>query len=358
MKLLLDNIIFHLQKIGGISIYWKELLKRAISDSEVELQFISENREVDNYIYKELLSEVPELLNIPTIKSWINHRYLPLIPMKLQSNVIFHSSYYRALWNNKAKKVLTVHDFIYEHFDHGLKKSVHSFQKAVALLNADIVICISENTKQDLITLYPKFSEKDIRIIYNGVSNGYFPIKENKLDKQNVRPYLLVVGNRVGCKNFGATMDAYINYLATDYDLIIVGKPLNEDERRTLKECLNQIKIMTGVSEDELNRLYNDAHALIFPSTYEGFGIPIIEAMKAGCPVITTKESCIKEVAGDGGVYMDSLDAKGIIDAVKRINNPQYRKERINSGLIHSSQFSWDKTYEKVKNIYRELYYG
>lgn len=355
MQLLYDNIIFDLQKIGGISIYWKELIKHVMLDAEIELSFIQGKKQNQNFIYQTLVNDNPLINDIPHIRPFINNRYFPLIRLNKTSKVIFHSSYYRPFLDINSKKVVTVHDFIYEHFEKGLKKNVHAFQKKMALSNADIVICISENTKRDLISFYPKFKNKDIRVIYNGVSNNYFPIENLTHSGQFERPYLLVVGNRVGCKNFKNTIEAYRNYLVADYDLKIVGKPLTEEEKRLLMGCHDHIEIMNNVSEEKLNLLYNDAYALIFPSTYEGFGIPIIEAMKAGCPVITTEESCIKEVAGNGGVYMESLDAKGIIEAINRLNNKSYRNDIIANGLRHSSQFSWDKTYINVKNIYSEL---
>lgn len=354
MKLLLDNIIFQLQRVGGISIYWSELLSRILNDINIDTTFIPIKNENENYIRNELVAKFPEYLQKNKWNPLLNHRYAPIINSGNNSFDIFHSSYYRPYIGKSTKQVVTVHDFMYELFDSGIRRKVHSIQKRMAITNADIIICISENTKKDLLKFYPEFSNKDIRIVYNGVGETFRPLK--KSIEFTSRPYLLVVGNRVGCKNFGATINAYTEELYKKYDLVIVGKPLNDDEEKKLAPYSKYITIKTNVPEHKLNELYNNASALIFPSTYEGFGIPVIEAMKAGCPVITTKCSCMKEVAGNAGIYINSLDGNGIVEAVKRLTNFEYTHDIIELGLKQASKFSWDKTYHEVKKIYAELY--
>lgn len=350
MKLLLDNIIFSLQKVGGISIYWKEIIKRAVNDPEIELFFISKPSDQNNFIYQELIAEEPLVVNIPTASTYINNRYLPLITHKRTFN-IFHSSYYRPLYMPGVKKVVTIHDFIYEKFDKGLRKGIHSIQKTAAISNADIVVCISENTKTDLLTLYPKFSDKDIRVVYNGVSDGFHQL----LSKDPKNPYLLVVGNRVGCKNFQTTIQAFRKELYKDFKLKIVGRSLSEEEIQLFEGSIDRVDVLSNVTEKKLNELYNGAFALVFPSTYEGFGIPVIESMKAGCPVITTTSSCMKEVGGNAAIYMERIDADSIIQAVDRLKETSFRNTAIKRGIEHSHKFSWNKTYTEIKDIYREL---
>jgi mannosyltransferase len=354
MRLLLDNIIFDLQKVGGISIYWSQILSRAVKDTDIEVTAIPGNNMGKNFTFAEMTHRFPEIAHIRQWMPAINNRYFPIIGKYNAPKQIFHSSYYRPYYGANTKKVVTVHDFMYELFDSGLRKRVHSTQKRISIDNAEIIICISENTKADLLKLYPQFVNKDIRVIYNGVSDA-FHILDNAPYKAG-RPYLLVVGNRVGCKNFGATMIAYSEYLYKYYDLVIVGKPLSENECKILGEHQKSIVVKNNVPEAELNYMYNNARALVFPSTYEGFGIPAVEAMKAGCPVITTTKSCMREVVGNAGVYMDSQDEYGIVNAVKRLENESFMKTTVQLGLQQSSKFSWDQTYNGVKKIYTELY--
>lgn len=352
VNLLVDNIIFEIQKIGGISIYWAELLRRLLSDSDFNLVFAGLPGNHNNYIFQNLLEECPQLKEIRTWKPFVNNRYLPLIYPTNKTPLVFHSSYYRSLYSPNSCQIVTVHDFMYEIFDKGLRRKVHTLQKRNAIANADVVICISQNTKKDLLHYFPEFSNKDIRVVYNGVSDNYYKANYS----YNGRPYLLVVGNRVGCKNFEVTMRSYVSVLHENYDLVIVGKPLNEYESTILSPYLDSVKIFSGIPEEKLNELYNNASALLFPSTYEGFGIPIIEAMKASCPVITTTASCMKEVAGEAGIYLETISEEGMIDAVSILRNKNYVEEIKRKGLIQASNFSWDKTYRQVKDIYYEQY--
>lgn len=356
MNVLLDNIVFHLQKVGGISVYWKELLMRLFNESDINLYCINKSS-IENCIYQELNQNI-DLSKIRNLFPVINYRYFPII---LQNqNYICHSSYYRPFLISGAKKVVTVHDFMYERFDSGLKKYVHSLQKKLAIANADTVVCISQSTKQDLLRYYPEFSSKNIKIIYNGVGATFRRLDKLSLKQQVMElgfsgQFLLVVGNRVGCKNFVVTAEAF-QFLSQSFHLVIVGHPLSENEKRILGKSIDKVHVFTGINEEMLNYLYNQAFALLFPSLYEGFGIPIVEAMKAGCPVITTKYSSIPEIALNAGVYMQSNSAKAIIDCVTLLGNSDFRKEIELQGLLNSERFSWDNTYEQLLEIYRELY--
>ncbi|MGL4393567.1 MAG: glycosyltransferase [Fusobacteriaceae bacterium] len=109
------------------------------------------------------------------------------------------------------------------------------------------------------------------------------------------------------------------------------------------------------VSANDLNILYNFAHAFIYPSSYEGFGIPIIEAMKAGCPVITTKVSSIPEIAGDSVLYLDNISASEIVNKILDYENLEFRNTKISKGIENSKNFSWDICYNNVVKVYDEL---
>lgn len=255
MRILLDNIIFQLQKVGGISIYWKELITRLIKD-DVDLMFIPGKHEDRNFIYQELIKLIPNINNIPNWNPFINHRYIPIFKLYNNTRLIFHSSYYRPILGPNIKAITTIHDFIYEHFDNGLRKTIHTIQKKASIKNADIVICISENTKKDLLNFYPEFVNKDIRVIYNGVSESYYPLGNKFNVIQQKKPYLLVVGNRVGCKNFEQTIIAFREYLHNKFRLIIVGKPLSDDEKLCFGETIEDVIVKSNVPENELNILY------------------------------------------------------------------------------------------------------
>lgn len=356
MKLILDNIIFNLQKSGGISVYWFEIVEKILKLPDFKSFFIERNEVNTNIFRKELKIHENNIINAESSNIGFLSRYRPIKLNIKDEKFIFHSSYYRTLRkkikkNNNVKEVVTVHDFTYEHFNKGLKKWVHSYQKKKAIDSADVVICISQNTKRDLLYFYPEFSNKDIRVVYNGVSSDYFTIPGLTYEK-NISPFFLFIGSRAGYKNFDFTVKAISQ--TKDFFLKIVGGELSKKEIILLNEFLpDRWEFLNNINNKELNKLYNTTFALIYPSSYEGFGIPIVEAMKAGCPFIALKKSSIPEVAGNAGVLMEGLEMSFFNEAVFLITNN--RSEIINKGFIQVNKFSWNKCFDETINIYKQL---
>jgi glycosyltransferase involved in cell wall biosynthesis len=206
MNVIFDNIIFTLQKYGGISVVWHELLKRILLDSDFTPSFIDfPNQNIlrhqldipmDN-ILKNNLSKYP--LNI---QRYINPKITPV-------KGIFHSSYFRTVNDNNIINITTVHDFIYEYFSNGLIKRIHHHQKGSAIKHSKKIICISQNTKDDLLKFYPQINEEQVKVIYNGVSEDYYPLLQienhsiNKIIPFQSKEYILYVGGRrSNYKNF------------------------------------------------------------------------------------------------------------------------------------------------------------
>ena len=154
MNVVLDNIIFTLQRYGGISVVWTELLRRARIDKDLQVT------ELD--YTKDLTPRFMERYRVPAFKP--------------QEPTLFHSSYFRILPDSSVKNITTVHDLTYHFYRHGLAKAVHLWEERRALRHSEAIICVSENTKRDLLRFYPWYPEQKIHVVYNGVGDEFFPI--------------------------------------------------------------------------------------------------------------------------------------------------------------------------------------
>ena len=307
MRVVFDNIIYSLQRYGGISVVWYELLSRAKEDKDLDVVILDftngkELRFMERYRTPAYTAEPP---------------------------AIFHSSYFRILPQQGVHNVTTVHDLTYHFYRHGLAKAVHLWEEERALQHSDAVICVSENTKRDLLRFYPWVKEENVHVIYNGVSDVFHPISSVK--KQG---YLLYVGNtQVSYKRFDVAQEVSR----------ITGIPL---------------RVAAGVTTEQLNTMYNEALCLLYPSDYEGFGIPIIEAQKAGCPVIAQNASSIPEVIGEQGLMIThdtpQRMAQEMADIVRQLQS-RSTSQLIEIGKENAKRFSWDKTYQQTKQVYENI---
>lgn len=362
MKIVFDNIIFWLQRSGGGSVYWTELIKRFNKINSNDISFFDQVEPTNNIFRNQL-----ELNNLRLEKKFKLRlrRYLPFTE-KINQKSIFHSSYFRISNSHNAINVTTIHDFTTEKFRKGLPRWVNLTQKKIAVEKAKGVICISENTKKDLLHFFPKTDPKKIKVIYNGVSDDFFLVdpdflisKKNTLfsELENYK-YLLYIGHRTKYKNFELAVKAASRF-KEQYKLVVVGEKFSSQEESFVNRYFDkkQIIIFTGLSNTELNFLYNKAFALLYPSSYEGFGIPIVEAMKTKCPVIASNNSSIPEVAGSAALLYKDINEDKIINGIQQLQNIDFRNKIISQGLLQSKKFSWDKTFEEYLAYYKKLYY-
>jgi mannosyltransferase len=206
---------------------------------------------------------------------------------------------------------------------------VHLWEEKKALKHSEAVICISENTKRDLLRFYPWIPEERIHVIYNGVSDAFYPMPN--VEKKG---YLLYVGN---------TSVEYKRY---------------EVAQEVAKRTGIELVTACNVTSEQLNRYYNEALCLLYPSDYEGFGIPVIEAQKAGCPVVAQESSSIPEIIGSKGLMVKHASGEEMAAEMSEIVlelKSRAVNDIIEAGLENAKRFSWDKTYEQVKNVYLEI---
>jgi glycosyltransferase involved in cell wall biosynthesis len=360
MKIFLDNIIFSKSKNGGISNYWYELIQYLESKTDSDVSYFESKSDQDNFHRKKLSLPESKLISV---KSKGHNRLLP-ISFKYDEKIIFHSSYYRGLSGCKNKiEVTTVYDFIHSFYSNFPNKQIHNHLKFNAIKRSRGVICISHNTYNDLNKLYSIKKNQNTTVIHVGVSDDYFPIKNYTLEELNFinknkleDDFLLFVGGRTNYKNFDFA--ASLINKKSNLKLAVVGGGLLKDSEIKLfsKDGLERVLFFPSLENKELNILFNKAKALIYPSSYEGFGIPVVEAMRAGCPVIGLNNATIREVAENSAILLDSLSLTEFDTKTKNLNDSQWRNEVIEKGFIESKKYSWEKCSKETFEFYQFLY--
>jgi glycosyltransferase involved in cell wall biosynthesis len=229
-------------------------------------------------------------------------------------------------------------------------------KRAISL--ADIIIAISENTKKDLIKIYD-VPENKIKVVYlaNSLQSPSPQINDelkNKLELKN--PYIFYVGDREKYKNFKVLFDSYIRNFSEDFDLVCFGGTrFKNDELEKINRRIKKSIIQLNGSDELLASLYKHAFCFVYPSFYEGFGIPPLEAMSMGCPVIATNASSIPEVVGDAAILFDPHSNDELISAIKLIYDKSKRNELIKFGFEQEKKFSWDKMTKETLDIYKSI---
>lgn len=360
MKIFIDNIIFSLQKVGGISLVWKEILMRLSENVSHQVYILEYENARENFFRKQL--EFKENLVIPQNSIFLFFKRYMDVRFSTNEKGIFHSTYYRLARGKNIINVTTVHDFTYEYFFNGLVKRLHSWQKKRAILRSDGIICISESTKRDLLHFFPQFPKEKIRVIYNGADERFKRVDlQIPFSKQHLFEdfgYVIYVGDhKTKYKNFEIAVHAC--QLKKMKLLIIGGGPLSQKDKKKLDNSLGatNYKLLLNVSVEDLNQYYNRAYCLLYPSLYEGFGIPVVEAQRAGCPVIATYSSSIPEVIADVFFAVKDPTPENIAEKMQYLKlNSSRRSQTIEAGLEKALFFDWEKTYQQTVEFYKELY--
>ena len=364
MKIAFDPQIFSGQVYGGVSRYICEIASRICKNSEETVKIVAPmyvNAYLDN-LPKDILSgfQSPFPYEFLRLHQRVASMVFGDLMLRFMRPDIIHETYYfkYPLGPSSASRVLTIYDMIHEKFEsqfqYGDKTAKH---KAAAAARADHIICISESTKIDVMNILGIKPDK-ITVIRLGFDLMTSP---HNFVGHDGRDYLLYVGTRGGYKNFLPMLEAYASSeaLRSKYDFICFGGgAFNADELKEIHTLNLNPKNVIQLSGDDalLANYYKNASAFVFPSLYEGFGIPPLEAMSYGCPVVCSDTSSIPEVVGDAGQYFDPYDKKSMQEAIEIvINSSELRNSLIAKGYLRLKEFSWDKCANATLSVYKSL---
>jgi len=371
MEVIVDGIIYQYQSYGGISRLYSEILPRMCTmDDSIHISLLTSvglntPLPVHSHIHQCYLPPVERFLR-PTQLWWpfITHIRVSIarLKMKIAKGSIWHSTYYTMLPKWDGPVVVTVVDMIYERFGHlfnGLMNDLFRTQKRRCVVTADIVVCISETTKRDVQEFYSIDADK-IEVVPLAFSKSFRLL--NKIERSFFqaikRPFFLYVGDRPHYKNFQGLLHAYSAWMGEkEVDLIVVGKPWSREEKRSLSDLhiTDRVHLWKHVDDQTLCFLYNQALAFIYPSFYEGFGIPLLEAMACGCPVVASRIPSTIEIAGECPIYFEPKDTGDFLTALDTAFSEGRSSERVRLGLNLVNRYSWDNTARQTLEIYRGL---
>lgn len=266
--------------------------------------------------------------------------------------------------SNISKNIITVHDIIYYRYPENSLKKIFGKSAYKGLKNSNFLISISNFTKNDLIK-YFNIPEEQIKVIYHGIDKMFTPLKpacfediytNYNLDRNFL--YILHIGSNAPRKNLPVLLKAFYK-LINDFNIKNVRLlKINNIDYELIKRLNleNYVKVIDLVLEEDLPKFYNLADVFVFPSIYEGFGFPPLEAMACGTPVITSNTSSLPEVVGDAGIMLDPMDVDGFAKAIYEVlTNEGLRQDMIKKGLEQSKKFSWEKAAKETLEVYREV---
>lgn len=366
MLVAFDYQIFTLQEFGGISRYICSLASALSRHPDVRARIVAplhingylRDAEMNNLRLGQFVHRLPRTGLLISATSGALFRPL----CRVMRPDVVHETYYstKATCGLRVPRVLTVYDMIHEIFPEGFAPNdPTSRRKASAVKRVDHVLCISESTRRDLLERHglPEDRVSVTHLACNALPEAGPDVRELVGDGA----YLLYVGARSHYKNFYGLLEAYAAsaWLQGNFRLVCFGGgALTVGERSRMRGLgVPEVSVVqVGGGDERLASLYRNAAAFVYPSLYEGFGIPPLEAMSAGCPVVCSQTSSIPEVVGDAGEYFDPRQTDSIRSAIERVlQSSEYRQTLIERGQVRQQQFTWKRCATETLDVYRRL---
>ncbi len=362
IKIFFDYRIFFLQKYGGISRYFNEL-SNYIENSAIVApininHYLKNNKKSISFLN---LKKIPRytVKIIEKINDYSTDYYIDKIKPS-----ITHLTYFQNKMKIKKRGaiIITVYDLIHEKFYESYGHTKMKKIKQNYIDNADFIICISENTQKDLIDIYDVDPSKT-SVIYLGTNENLIKNESSlELDNKYIHNrYILFVGDRKRYKNFDLLLNAYANsrILKENFNLVCSGGGnFNKEEiKKILSLKLNFEKVINiQASDNELTNLYKNSSVFVFPSKYEGFGLPALEAMRNKCPTMLSDTQVFKEIFKNNTIYFDQNHFEDLkIKLEKLLFDEITKKKMILDAYEFSKKLSWENCAVQTKKIYEKF---
>ena len=360
-KILYDNQMFTFQRFGGVTRYFADLMYNLPADefiADMPMKFCENHYVTETYGHKYKKISFPDNYRVRRRIYALANDCMSRRAVKHSDYDIFHPTYYNPYFIDAIKRrqkplVLTIHDMTFERYPQEVliyDRTIPHKKRLIA--EADHIIAVSENTKRDIVELLGTATSK-ITVVHH----GYRPISD--VAPQLFDNYVLYVGERKGYKNFMPWLSAIRPILDNNPSLKIVctGAPFTAAELKQFAEWnISDRMRHISANDAQMASLYRHALCFVFPSHYEGFGIPILEAFNGGCPVCLSNASCFPEVAGDAAVYFNPNDAQSMHDTLKEVlTSKNLREELRQKGTTLSKEYSLERMVEQTCNVYRKL---
>ena len=360
MRVAFDEQIFAIQPYGGISRMFAELAQQFISEPDLGIQLLPLNAPVIN----RYALDQPDIRQHLAVRD-AGHEYYSLTryfmrirPRRGQD--IVHNTFYlpHGLASYPgAKRIVTIHDMIPEMMPETRRRLDFLTLKKHYVQRADHIICVSEATRDDLLEIYPTL-KAPVSVVHHGVHPRFTPDVDSV--SQLPSKYLLFVGNRRGYKDADVLFQAFASITQgfPDLELVLVGGgPLSAYERELLRKLsIEQHTRQVNLSDADMVGAYAHAEAFVFPSRFEGFGIPALEAMACGTPTVLAAATSLPEVGGEAALYFEPGKSEDLAGQLTRIlSDPDLRAVLSEAGMRRAAGFTWHQSAISHVNVYREV---
>lgn len=365
VPVILDPINYCVQRAGGVRTYFNEVLGRLYRRGDIDLQVLKRDGVMGSLPGNVQIADSGLGLRCSSrLGHWLTELCMNLRLLEV-SHGVFHSTYFTTFFCLRIPQVLTIHDMIDERFARpGDGRELWRKRRSACVRRAAAFIAVSKNTRNEFCE-YFRIPESRVWVISHGVSEKFGPRGEKQIRRfcqkyHLYKPFLLYVGSRDNrYKNFWETME----YLSTwssgnEYEVVAVGGgPLTVAEEGLLERCScrENLRLVGQLSDEDLILAYNGCQALVYPSRTEGFGLPLLEALACGTPVVSSNAGALREVAGQHCGYFDPDSPDEFVFALSTALDQGRANQFVQARISHAKSFSWNRAADETLAVYRSV---